>query len=66
MCYMYYSVMYLIIYEIFQVDYPEKLGKRCHFLWIFNLKYFIEYEMHHRICIALMFMVTDYNFQADK
>ena len=43
------SMMYFILYEICQIDYPEKWGQRYHFVWMFHLKYFIEYELHHRI-----------------
>ena len=31
---------------------------------IFYLKYFIEHEMHHRICMAWLFMIIDHNFHA--
>ena len=52
------TMMYFILYEIFQIEGPEKWGQRCHFV-LFYLKYFIKYEIHHIICIAWLFMIID-------
>ena len=52
------TMMYFILYEIFQIEGPEKWGQRCHFV-LFYLKYFIKYGIHHIICIAWLVMIID-------
>ena len=49
------TMMYFILYEIFQGEGPEKMRPKVSFY----LKNSIEYEIHHITCIARLFMIID-------